>query len=156
MAWLPSGFVPPLLETASFRLRSITIDDVVKDFDAVMATREHLWELFGEGWGWPGPDLTIRANLAELGWHEVEFQHRSSFDYAVMAPDESALLGCVYVDPPTKGVCDAEVAYWARTPELEEELGREVRAWVEREWPFERPAYPGRDVAWRDWFAADG
>jgi hypothetical protein len=154
MAFLPRDFdVPATLETERFRMRSITIHDVVKDYDAVMSSREHLWELFGEAWGWPPADLTLEANLAELGWHQIEFQHKSSFDYAVMSPDEGRLLGCVYVDPPTVAGYDAEVFYWARPtePGLEDELGRTVRAWIDERWPFERVAYPGRDVAWQSW-----
>ena len=50
----------------------------------------------------------------DLGWHQKEFQMRSSFDYAAMSPDEERLLGCVYVDPPEKAGFDAEVHYWAR------------------------------------------
>ncbi|CAA9455607.1 MAG: hypothetical protein AVDCRST_MAG01-01-5147, partial [uncultured Rubrobacteraceae bacterium] len=91
-----------------------------------MANREHLWSLFGEAWGWPTEDLTLEQDLIDLGWHQKEFQMRSSFDYAVMSPDEKRLLGCVYVDPPEKAGYDAEVHYWARRdgPEqgLEEEL----------------------------------
>ena len=44
----------------------------------------------------------------DLRRHEEEFERRSSFDYAVMAPDESRLLGCVYIDPATKAGFDAE------------------------------------------------
>ncbi len=43
--------IPTLLETERFRLRPLTIHDVVKDYDAVMTNRNHLWNLFGEAWG---------------------------------------------------------------------------------------------------------
>src|SRR6059058_2913749 len=107
MSFLPPDFEPPLLETERFRLRSLTVHDVVKDYDAVMTSREHLWELFGEAWGWPPADLTLEEDLIDLGWHQKEFQRRSTFAYAVMNLDESRLLGCVYVDPPTKRGYDA-------------------------------------------------
>jgi 2-isopropylmalate synthase len=43
MTFLPDDFhVPTLLETVRFRLRPITIHDVVKDYDAVMTSAEHL------------------------------------------------------------------------------------------------------------------
>jgi hypothetical protein len=71
--------------------------------------------------------------------------------------DEGRLLGCVYVDPPTKQGYDAEVFWWARHDELasglEEELGAAARAWVEREWPFERVAFPGRVQPWGEYDA---
>ena len=50
--FLPKNFkVPEVLETKHFRMRSITVHDVVKDYDAVMSSQQRLWELFGDGWG---------------------------------------------------------------------------------------------------------
>jgi len=57
-------------------------------------------EQFGHAWGWPPAELTLEQDLIDLGWHQKECQRRSSFDYAAMSPDETRLLGCVYVDPP--------------------------------------------------------
>ena len=158
MPFLPRDFVvPETLETERFRLRSITIHDVVKDYDAVMTSREHLWHLFGEAWGWPAADLTLEQDLIDLGWHQKEFQMRSSFDFAVMSPDESRLLGCVYIDPPSKTGSDAEVCWWARQDELasglEEMLGETVRRWINGAWPFARVIYPGRDLSWEEYDA---
>ena len=65
MSFLPPDFEPPLLETERFRLRSLTVHDVVKDYDAVMTSREHLWELFGEAWGWPPADSTETSHRAD-------------------------------------------------------------------------------------------
>jgi hypothetical protein len=149
MAWLPprSEFPTPAgFETPRFRVRPITIHDAVRDYDAVMSSRERLWQLFGEAWGWPTADLTLEQDLIELAWHQKEGELRRSFNFAVVSPDERRLLGCVYVDPPTADGYDAEVFYWIRTDELplEEELGAAARAWIEREWPFRRVAYPGR------------
>jgi hypothetical protein len=149
-AVLPTG-----LEHERFRLRPITIHDVVKDYSAVMTHREHLWSLFGEAWGWPPADLSLEDDLVDLAWHQKEADHRSSFNFAVMAPDESRLLGCVYVDPPTKRGFDAEVFWWGipSEPGLDEEVGAAARAWVEGEWPFGRVAYPGRDQPWDEYLA---
>ena len=117
MAFLPHDFVvPTLVETERFRIRPITVHDVVKDFDAVMTSAEHLRRSFPL-WGWPPEDLTLEQNLIDLGWHQKEFQLRSSFDYAVMSPGEKRLLGCVYVDPPEKIGADAEIVFWVRADE---------------------------------------
>ena len=158
MTFLPVDFeVPTLLVTEAFRIRPVTIHDVVKDYDAVMTNREHLWSLFGGAWGWPEEDLTLEQDLVDLGWHQKEFQMRSSFDYAVMSPDEGRLLGCVYIDPPGKAGFDAEVYYWARQdgPEegLEGQLGEVVRLWISEDWPLAKVAYPGRDIPWDEWEA---
>ena len=141
MPFLPRDFtVPALVETPRFRMRSITIHDVFKDYDAVMSSREHLWGRFGDIWGWPAEDLTIEQNIVDLGWHQKEFRLRSSFDYAVISPDENRLLGCVYVDPPHRDGTDADVWFWARQSELasglEDELGRFLVSWLAGSWPF--------------------
>ncbi|HEV2894601.1 MAG TPA: GNAT family N-acetyltransferase, partial [Actinomycetota bacterium] len=66
-----------------------------------MSSRAELWRRFGQAWCWPPEDLTVEQDRKDLRWHEEEFERRSSFDYAVMAPDESRLLGCV-IDPATE------------------------------------------------------
>lgn len=156
MPFLPPDFsIPTLLETDRVRLRPITIHDVVKDYDAVMSSREQLWQTFGHIWGWPPADLTLEQNLIDLGWHQKEFQLRSSFDYAAMSLDEQRLLGCVYIDPPTKADFEAEVYLWVRrsalTAGLDEHLFETVQAWIAHDWPFKRVAYPGRTISWERW-----
>lgn len=141
MSFLPRDFpVPAVVETARFRMRSITIHDAFKDYDAVMSSREHLWRRFGKIWGWPPEDLTIEQNIVDLGWHQKEFQLASSFDYAVMSLDEARLLGCVYVDPPHEEGTDADIWFWARQSELasglEAELEAFLRPWLARSWRF--------------------
>lgn len=149
MSFLPRAFtVPAVVETERFRMRSITIHDAFKDYDAVMSSREHLWSRFGAIWGWPGADLSIEQNIIDLAWHQKEFQLRSSFDYAVMSLDESRLLGCVYIDPPHETGTDADVWFWARQSELagglEEQLGRFVASWLNSAWPFKAVALNGQ------------
>jgi hypothetical protein len=151
VSWLPADFEPPLLlETERFRMRPLDVNDVVKDYDAVMSSREHLWQMFGEAWGWPRADLTLEQDRKDLDWHQDEFERRSSFAYEVMSPDERRLLGCVYIDPPTKRGFDAEVAWWVRMSELDsgldEALGAALRNWLASEWPFTKVAFPGRDI----------
>ncbi len=71
---------------------------------------------------------------------------RRSFAYTVVAPDESRVLGCVYVYPDDEA--DALVRLWVRRDayeELDALLEAEVRAWLEREWPFASVRWPERD-----------
>lgn len=157
MAFLPRAFVVPvLIETDRFRIRPLTIHDVVKDYDAVMSSVEHLQTTLPL-WGWPPEDLTLEQDLIDLGWHQKEFQMRSSFDYAVMSLDERRLLGCVYIDPPEKLGADAEITFWVRADELktglEAALETKVRQWVADVWPFDTVVYPGRDLSWAEWDA---
>ena len=67
----------------------LTVNDVVKDYDAVMTSVDHLRGVFGPHSTWPRPDLTLEQDLIDLGWHQKEFQRRRSFSYTVVAPDES-------------------------------------------------------------------
>ncbi|MDT8318896.1 MAG: hypothetical protein RQ826_00070 [Xanthomonadales bacterium] len=145
--FVPTDFKPPeSVETERFRLRPLTIHHLVKDYDAVISSRRHLNELFGSGW----PEgLTLEQNLVDLGWHQKEFQRRTSFAYTVLAPDESRVLGCVYIYPTRKPGFDAAVYLWARQSELagglEVELRETVRDWLAANWPFKNPALSGSD-----------
>jgi hypothetical protein len=83
--------IPAGLEHERFRLRMLSINDVVKDFDAIC-------DRVGAD-GSPKPPFvsTVAENLVDLGWHQKEFELRRSFAYTVVAPDEAQVLGCVYI-----------------------------------------------------------
>ena len=133
----------------------LTVNDVIKDYDAVMSSVEHLKNIW-PGSGWP-IGLTLEQNLIDLGWHQKEFQRRRSFAYTVVTPDESRVIGCAYIDPTRKQGFDAVVFLWARESELpgglETRLHAAVKDWVAKEWPFKKVAFPGRDVDWEAWRA---
>jgi hypothetical protein len=152
--FVPKDFeVPETLETDEFRLRMLTVNDVVKDFDAVATSVEHLGTIWPGG-KWP-EGLTLEQNLIDLGWHQKEFQTRRSFAYTVVSLSEETVKGCVYIEPTRKVGYDAEVYLWARQSELagglEGRLYEAVREWVARDWPFRRVAFPGRGIAWEAW-----
>ena len=152
--FVPKDFqVPATLETAEFRLRMLTIHDVVKDFDAVITSVEHLKTIWPGG-KWP-EGLTLEQNLIDLGWHQKEFQIRRSFAYTVVSLSEQRVLGCVYLEPTRKRGYDAEVYLWARQSELanglEDRLYETVQKWVNEEWPFKKAAFPGRGIDWDRW-----
>ena len=99
--FVPTEFVVPSeLSTANFTLRMLSVDDVEKDFEAVTSSAARLSKVWPDS-GWPA-GLTLRQNLIDLGWHEKEFQNRTSFAYTMVAPDESQVLGCVYFYPTEK------------------------------------------------------
>ena len=137
---VPDDFdVPATLEHDRFRLRKLTVDDVVKDLEAIHA------RVAPGGAPDPWSETTLRANLVDLGWHEKEFELRRSFAYTVVRPDESLVIGCVYLNPSDEA--DAEVRLWVRQEAWDEGLDpvleAEVRRWVAESWPFE-------SVAWRE------
>ena len=132
---VPDDFdIPPGLEHERFRLRMLTVDDVVKDFDAFSDRVDHR--------GNPRPPFveTVAENLVDLGWHQKEFEPRRSFAYTIVEPDESRVLGCAYVDP--SDTHDARVWMWVRRDAYEDGLDPVVEAalreWLERDWPFQR------------------
>jgi hypothetical protein len=152
--FVPIDFeVPERLESDEFRLRMLTVHDLVKDYEAVMTSVEHLVTIWPGG-KWPR-GLTLEQNLIDLGWHQKEFQTRRSFAYTVVTPSESRVLGCVYIVPTRKSGYDAEVYLWARQSELagglETRLDATVKEWVVSAWPFTTVAFPGRDISWDAW-----
>jgi RimJ/RimL family protein N-acetyltransferase len=151
--FVPPNFeVPRSYETEFFRLRTLTKADVDKDYEAVMASAEVLRAMFGNGW--PSQDFSHSENLEDLAEHEQEFEDRIAFAYTVRSLDEQQCLGCVYINPPRDYPTNARIYLWARpdTHEqgLEVTLFREVKAWLEKAWPFERVLFPGRreDGSW--------
>ena len=150
--FIPSNFEPiKILETKKFRLRMLSINDVVKDYDAVMTSVDHLKGIFGPNGNWP-ENLTFEQDLIDLGWHQKEFQRCSSFAYTVMSLDEKQCLGCMYILPSDNSKFDAVVISWVRTSELkndlDEELHSAVKNWIQELWPFKNVCYPGREITW--------
>lgn len=155
--FLPKDFkVPRQLETDRLRLRMLKVSDVIKDYDAVMSSVEHLQKTkpFGPNQRWP-KGLTLEQNLIDLGWHQKEFQIRSSFAYTVMNLDESECLGCIYIEPTSKPDYEAKVLLWVRQSQVESRLDKHlfdsVKTWITEKWCFEKVAYPGREISWEAW-----
>jgi hypothetical protein len=155
--FLPKDFeVPQQLETNRLRLRMLKVADVIKDYDAVMSSREYLQKTkpFGPKQNWP-LGLTFEQNLIDLGWHQKEFQMRSSFAYTVMNLDETQCLGCVYIEPSSSLNYEAMLYHWVRQNQiksgLDEYLFEIVKKWMVEKWPFKKVVYPGREIDWEEW-----
>jgi hypothetical protein len=141
--WLPDDFQHPLRAdlATGHHLRPLREADVEIDYRAVMGSRERLWEKFGEAWGWPPADLSYEADRADLARHEAETAAHETFAYALLDEAETALLGCVYIDPPGErspaGV-DAVATWWvvdeAAGTELEHALDEFVPRWLTETW----------------------
>lgn len=155
--FVPESFeVPPVLEASHFRLRKLTIHDVVKDYDALMNSFPHAMSTAPDA-PWPA-NLSVEENLIDLAWHQKEFQNRTSFAYTVVTLDESMVIGCVYINPTRKIGYDAEVRLWTRPPEqfpnIDEKILKEaVEAWLKKEWPFQSAGFAGIDISMEDWQA---
>ena len=145
--FVPSSFeIPPVLETERFRLRMLSVDDVEKDYEAVIESRELLRS---GGSSWPRDGFTLEENLVDLERHQQEFLNREAFAYTVVSLDENRVLGCVYINPARKTDADAEVYMWVRQSEfaqgLDKVLFHSVKNWIDASWPFAVVRYPGRE-----------
>lgn len=145
--FVPPNFeVPSVLETEKFRLRMLSMDDVEKDYEAVMESQALLR---ADGGSWPRDGFTLAENLADLERHQREFLNREAFAYTVVALDESRVLGCVYINPAGERDADAVVTMWVRQSEYDQGLDpvlfQTIKDWIATSWPFETVAYPGRE-----------
>ena len=157
--WLPEGWAHPTRVelTTGHHLRPIRATDVDLDMPAVMGSRERLWSIYGEAWGWPPAHMTHEQDREDLAHHEAEIESHESFNYALFDADETALLGCVYIDPSDKPGGDADISWWV-VDELvgspvEQALDELVPRWIAEEWPLKEPRYVGRDLSWAEWIA---
>lgn len=158
MSWLPEDFVHPVrvpLPDGTHHLRPIRESDTALDHPAVMGSQRRLWEIFGPVWGWPARTMTYEEDRADLLRHEREIAAHQSFNYALFDTAESALFGCVYIDPPERAGADGEIAWWVVDDLLGSDVERALDAlvprWIASDWPFRRPRYLGRDISWDAW-----
>lgn len=160
MSWLPDEFVHPVLVPlpgCGHHLRPIREADTPLDYPAVMGSRERLWTIFGPAWGWPAATMSYEADQADLLRHEKEIAAHQSFNYALFDAAETALLGCVYIDPPERAGADGEISWWVVDElvgsKVEQALDALVPQWIAADWPFEQPRFIGREISWSDWLA---
>jgi hypothetical protein len=161
VTWLPDDFVHPLradLPTGQ-HLRPMGPDDTEIDYPAVMGSRERLWSIYGEAWGWPPAHMTVEADRDDLAHHAREIEAHGSFLYGLFDDAEAELFGCLYIDPPTKaGDVGAEISWWVVDElvgsEVEKAFDEFVPRWTAEEWPLPAPPrYVGRDLSWAEWNA---
>ncbi len=147
--FVPDEFcVPEEFENDYFRLRMLSVDDVEKDYEAVIESREILHKMFGGPW--PREGFTLEENLKDLERHQREFLNREAFAYTVVSLDESKVLGCVYINPPQEKSGNIPYAVmWVRQTEydkgLDHILFQTVKNWIKTDWPFVKVEFPGRE-----------
>ena len=160
MNWLPDDFVHPVrvpVPDTELHLRPIREPDADIDYPAVMGSRERLFTIFGPAWGWPPATLTYTEDRIDLLRHEKEIAAHQSFNYALLDEQETAVLGCVYIDPPERVPADAEISWWVVDDlvgsRAEQALDALVPRWIAADWPFRQPRFIGRDISWAEWQA---
>ncbi len=156
--FVPASFSPPtLIEATGFKLVPLGPELVKIDFDAYMSSIEHLQETFTRSKNWPRKDISDADAMLDMETEQKRFENRESFAYAVLTPDGTRERGCIYVYPSKIDGYQAMVRLWVTKAEydagFDSELYEWAQNWVEKEWPFETVAYPGRAIEWATWDA---
>ena len=152
----PDFEVPETADAPTFSLHPLCLRDADEDYAAIMADyADHARHSL------PEPDLSIGetydryTNSWQLGWHECEFNNRSSFAWVIRGKDPAlpSYRGCLYFFPSPKRDHDVAVYLWVTTvPDPDDDLEREViewtQAWLKEHWPFSSPVWPGRLTSW--------
>ena len=146
---VPAGFdVPTSLVTPRFRLEPLGPQHNLADHAAWTSSIEHIRATpgFEEG-GWPpGNGMSLEDNLADLTRHAADFEARRGFTFTVLVPGSREVIGCVYLYPSRSDQHDVKVQSWVRADRagLDQPLAAAVAAWIESDWPWERPDRRGR------------
>ena len=157
---VPDDFVVPVrVETEQFVIVPLGIRQMSRDMEAVphgdvgrhMNASNH--ERFGRELS--VEDQNANPWMMAMAAADHAFARREDFYYAILSPDESIELGCVYVSPTPKADFDAEVVIWVRDEDnnkaLDEAVYSFVQDWVRDVWPLKNPAFPGRRESWETW-----
>jgi hypothetical protein len=71
---------------------------------------------------------TYQQDLEDPAHHEAEIRAHQSFNYGLFDDAETALPGCVYIDPPEKQGADAEISSWMVDGQAGSDLQRALDA----------------------------
>jgi hypothetical protein len=144
MSFVPDDFEPPARLTADgLELEPLGPQHNDADYAAWTSSIEHIRASPGFPDGdWPHP-MTPEENRHDLERHAGDFAARRGFTYTVL--ESGRIVGCVYIYPLREGAAGAMVSSWVTEDraELDTQLRSAVRAWLNREWPFERIDYAG-------------
>jgi hypothetical protein len=147
--FVPIDFDPPTsLVTDQFRLEPLGPQHNEADHAAWMSSIEHIRSTpgFTDGTWPPSGGMTLEENLSDLRRHADDFARRTGFTFTVLEPDDSDVIGCVYVYPSASDQWDATVLSWVRADRsgLDAPLADAVARWLAADWPWERVDRCGR------------
>lgn len=154
--FIEDDFMPPFdVVEDQFIMRKLTVDEVEKDFNALMSSKESLRQIFSIDDEWPMDNMTIEENYKDLKMHQDEFDNREGFAYTVVNKEDTECIGCIYIWPWTHGTYDSLVFYWVtdqvKALGFEETLGDYLQTWLKDFWLFEQTLMPGRNITLKKW-----
>ena len=144
--------VPQEHKTKDFLFRKLTTRDVYEDFLAVMSSINVIRET--RGGSWPTKELTLEEDLVDLGWHQKEFENKTSFAFTVFSPDNSKCLGCFYLYPAgyredVSDEYDVDVSFWVTKAAYEKGLYKtlylDIKDFLSK-WPFKKPYWSNKVI----------
>lgn len=145
---------PPFqVKTEKYILRKLTVDEVDKDYQAVMSSKESLRKIFCDNDDWPSDQMTLEDNYNDLLEHQKEFDNREGFAYTLVTPDDQVCIGCVYIYPFIYGNFDCRVYYWLTDDfvRLTGHLHNFIIGWLKDDFELMHPVFPGRDFSHEAW-----
>ena len=155
--FVPAAFkVPVGFKSKSYKLVPLGPALVKVDFDAYMSSIEHLQKTFSNG-KWPHAGITMTEAMKDMDEEKERFQTRKSFAYGVLTTDGKQELGSFYLRPSNKQGFDAEASLWVTKAQFdkgfEAVLVKDMKSWIAKAWPFQKVAWPRRDISAPAWAA---
>jgi hypothetical protein len=147
--FVPVDFDPPIsLAGDGFRLEPLGEQHNTADHAAWTSSIAHIRSTPGYPDGsWPPlGGMSLEDNARDLRRHAADFAARKGFTFTVLDPEDGDVIGCLYLYPPERDGFDVTVQSWVRADRagLDAPLADAVAAWIESDWPWERPDRCGR------------
>ena len=155
--FVPNSFdVPKQFKGTGYQLVPLGPALADLDFKAYMGSIEHVRKSMGGG-NWPSANLTLADQAKDMAGEKAQWDGRKSFPYAVLSSDGKTELGCLYLRPSSKAGYDAVATFWVTKDQFdrgfEAILYREMKAWLAKNWPFRKVAWPGKEITQAEWKA---
>ncbi|QNM96195.1 hypothetical protein [Chitinimonas koreensis] len=165
MSFVPATFSAPReWRHPLFQLQVLAPIHAEPDYEAVMTSADAIRHVFGRDSDWPDPQMSFEENRGDLERHETEFEQDVAYAYAMLDPAGERYLGCVYIRPIKSRIegdlrqqrYQAQTIFWLSSLHAQIDAQQTLdilKAWIADGWPFERVAFPGREIDWPTWEA---
>lgn len=155
--FVPADFkVPVTFVAKTYKLVPLGPDLVKVDYDAYMSSIEHLQKTFSSG-KWPHAGITMADAMKDMEGEKSSFDQRKSFAYGVLTLDGKQELGSFYLRPSNKQGYDAVASLWVTKAQFdkgfEAVLVKDMKSWIAKAWPFQKVAWPRREITPEAWAA---
>ena len=151
---VPNSFEPPKTYVAkTYKLVPLGPSVAELDYQAYMSSIDHIRK--SQGGNWPSPGLTMQDQAKDMASEKAQWDGRLSFPFAILTPDGTKELGCFYLRPSPKQGYDVVATMWTIQEQFdqgfEDQLYKDMKAWVATAWPFKNVAWVGRDISRDTW-----